>query len=437
MTSTVQRPWQRFYPEKISQHLNYPVNTLPDILEQVAAEYPHHTAFVFAGISTTYQEFHEQVQRLAGAFLNIGIKQGDRVAFIMPNCPQYILSYYAVLRVGASVVQINPRLAGREILDLLADSRATSAVTTDGLYEKLGLSLVATSVLTVVVGLEKGPRYLGRNTYSFEDLLAQGAESPPRVRVNPVEDIAVLQYTSGTTGRPKGVLLTHFNLVANAYAGKIWIHDYKMGSERSLAVLPLYHSFGMTTVMNTVVMMAGCIIPVVRFSPQEVLLLIEKYRPTMFHGVPAMYMAMLAQPNLGEYDLSSIRTCICGGAVMPVEIKRRFETVTKSTIMEGYGLSEASPTVTCNPLGGLSKPGSVGIPYPDTECKIVDAESGLVECEPGQVGELIVRGPQVMKGYWNLPEKQQKALRNGWLYTGDLASMDEDGYFYLHGRKKQ
>jgi len=274
--------------------------------------------------------------------------------------------------------------------------------------------------------------------YFFRELLEKYPPKPPKVEINPKEDLAALQYTGGTTGIPKGAMLTHFNLVSNAVACTKWLQG-KEAEEMFLTVLPLFHIYGMTTSMNGAIYLAASMILLPRFDPVEVLKSIEKYKVTIFCGVPTMYAMLVAHPDITKYDLSSINFCISGAAPLPPEIQKRFMELTGGVLVEGYGLTESSPVTHCNPLDKTMKTvkiGSIGLPWPDTDAKIVDLKKGRRRLPPGRTGELVVRGPQVMKGYWKMPKETEEVLRDGWLYTGDIGKMDEDGYFYITDRKK-
>ena len=438
MSEKFNHPWHKFYPEKVSLSLDYPSKPLPELLADIAKEYGDTDAYIFAGKNVTYREFNEQVRKFATALDRLGVKKGDRVALMAPNCPHFVISYFAIMIIGAIVVQTNPMYTAREVGYLLKDSGAEVMVVYDALYPYVKEAQDDTNLQKVIVfNLEEANPFEGDQIYSFEKLLSETPSNPPAVQINLTEDLAVFQYTGGTTGVSKGAMLTHFNLVSNAYATMRWLHDVTKGKERNLVILPLFHSFGMTVNMNSNILMAGTMVLVPRFEPQEVLDLIKAYRPTFFHGVPTMYTALLGHPNLEKYDLSSIRACISGGAPMPMEIMQQFQEVTGAKILEGYGLSESSPSTHCNPLGGTVKIGSVGIPFPDTDCKVVDIATGEKELGVGEEGEIIIKGPQIMKGYWNMDEETASTLRNGWLYTGDIGKMDEDGYFYIVDRKKE
>ncbi|WP_366924466.1 long-chain fatty acid--CoA ligase [Metallumcola ferriviriculae] len=437
MSTNQEQLWYKSYPEQVDFNLEYPKKTLPQLIDELAEQYSDVDAYVFAGKKASYREFSEQVGRFATALTDIGITKGDRVAVMAPNCPQYVISYYAILKIGAVVVQTNPMYTQREVEHQLKDSGAESMIVYDALYPTVAAVRGKTNLKNVILfSLGQEVPAQGDNIERFEQLLAGTKNQPPEVDVD-LEDVAVFQYTGGTTGVSKGAMLTHMNVMSDAYMVKTWTHDATMGAEKSLVVLPLFHSYGMSTSMNTTLLMAGTLILVPRFEPEEVLKLIEAYRPTIFNGVPTMYTALLQHPKLKDFDLSSIRICITGGSAMPVEVQQKFQNITGAKILEGFGLSESSPVTHCNPLGKTVKVGSIGVPMPDTYCKIVDIDTGEKELEPGQEGELIIKGPQVMKGYWNMDEETASTLRNGWLFTGDIAKMDDEGYFFIVDRKKE
>lgn len=432
------RPWHKFYPKSVAPTLNYPQKPLPGLLEEIAQDYPDVLAYVFAGQSVTYRQFNHQVRKFAAALTGLGVKKGDRVAVMAPNCPQYVISYYALLKIGAVVVQTNPMYTPREVEHQLNDSGAQMIIVYDALYPAVG-AVKDHTPLNTIVAFSLGEKALKgeEEVLWFDELLAKETGEPPEVEIDLANDVAVLQYTGGTTGVSKGAMLTHKNVMYDAYMVKVWTDCKEMGAVKSLVVLPLFHSFGMSTSMNATILMAGTMLLVPRFEPQTVLELIKTYRPTYFHGVPTMYTALLGQPNLKDYDLSCIEVCISGGAPLPVEVQQKFQAAAGADVLEGYGLSETSPVTHCNPVGGVNKVGSIGPALPDTDCKIADLETGTKEMPVGQEGELCIKGPQVMLGYWNRPEETASVLRDGWLFTGDVAKMDEDGYFYIVDRKKE
>jgi len=429
--------WLKHYPEHIKREIEIPNDSLPDMLQKTIAGYGEHKALSFYGHEISYSELGQQSGAFASALQQEGFTKGDRAALMLPNCPQYVISYYGVLQAGGIVTQVNPMLVGRELEYILNDSGAETIVIYEPLLPVLNQMIDDTSVRRVIkVNLE------GRSTedsmaISFTDFLKQAVKSPEPVEIDPVEDIAVLQYTGGTTGRSKGAMLTHRNLLANVIQSYEYFKDtIEFGKERFLTVIPLFHVFGMTSCMNLSIYTGSMSIMLPRFELEEVLETIKKLQPTSFPGVPTMYVAITNHPKVDQYGIDSIRTCNSGSAPMPGEVMRTFEAKTGAKILEGYGLSESSPTTHCNPSFGTRKPGSIGIGVPSTDYKIVDLTEGTTELPAGEPGEIIVKGPQVMKGYWNMPEETADTLRDGWLYTGDIAYMDEEGYAYIIDRKK-
>ncbi len=389
------------------------------------------------------------------------MKPGERVSLLLPNAPHFLIAFFGVLRAGATVVQTNPLYTPRELEALYNDAGVETVVAMDIFWPNLGPAKPKTSVKRVVIcdvaeflpfplrqlypirrrGDLKKHHQWPLNipaepwVHRFPELLAP-AEPAPEPTVNPREDVAVLQYTGGTTGIPKGAMLTHHNLVANALQTASWLPKGRTGQERFLCVIPLFHVYGLTTAMTGPVSLGAEI--VIHPNPREIkaiLKLINKAKPTIFPGVPTMYIAILRHPNLSKYDLRSIKACISGSAPLPNEVRHEFDRVTGGKLVEGFGLTEASPVTHANPLEGLIKEG-IGIPFPDTDSKIVDLEDPLKDLPQGEIGELAVAGPQVMKGYWNKPEETANVLHDGWLLSGDIAKMDEDGYFYIVDRKK-
>jgi len=375
---------------------------------------------------------------------------------MLPNCPQAIIAYYATLWIGGIVVMTNPLYVEREMEFQWSDAEAAFVVVLDHLYPKVEKilphlklkNIIVTSIRDYLPGVLKflyplkarQKKLFTAVPYSDRVLslprLVKRAAPHPQPFTGKLDDLAVLQYTGGTTGTPKGVMLSHRNLLANVVQLQSWVPDLRRGEERFLAILPFFHVFGMTVAMNLTLYTGCTAIIVPRFEVQEFLKLLRKAKPTLFPGVPSIFVAMLADPKVGSYDLSSIRLCITGSAPMPLEVLRRFEQLTGCVIIEGYGLSEASPVTHANPIGGVRKVGSIGIALPDTDCRVVDLDLGVEERPAGEVGELLVRGPQVMSGYWQLPQETTDTLRDGWLYTGDIARIDEDGYVFIVDRKK-
>ncbi|NNU83222.1 long-chain-fatty-acid--CoA ligase [Geobacillus sp. BMUD] len=454
----MEKPWLAHYPPEIPHTLDYPRKTLSDYLRETAEQFGDHEAIDFLGKTMTFRQLYEQALTFAHYLRTIGLKKGDRVAIMLPNCPQAVISYYGTLMAGGIVVQTNPLYTEHELEYQLNDSGASVFVTMDILYPKAeglkGRTLVKHWIVTrmqeylptvkkwlypfvqrkqnmPIVRIEES-----ETVHLFRTIVSRKETAPIGVNIDPVDDVALLQYTGGTTGHPKAAMLTHRNLIANTLMCAHWVYKCKKGKETVLGVLPFFHVYGMTTVMNLSVMMASKMVLLPRFDVKQTLKTIERTRPTMFPGAPTMYIALLNHPDLPKYDLSSINVCISGSAPLPVEVQEQFERATGGKLIEGYGLTEASPVTHSNFLWhGERVKGSIGVPWPDTEAKIVLLETGE-EGKPGEVGELVVRGPQVMKGYWNRPEETEQVLRDGWLYTGDIGYMDERGYFYIVDRKK-
>jgi len=453
----MEKPWLKFYEPHVPEHIDYPQITMPAALEQTARKYPDHTALIFKGTKITYREYNEAVDRFAAALQGLGVKKGDCVAVHLLNCPQFPIAYYAILRIGGIVVPCNPVYTAREMRHQLNDSGAEVMVTLSLMYPLVKQIRPETKLRHVIVAniktyLPPLLRFLftllkekkgghrvdisgDANTYWFTDMLAKGPAKPQPVEVS-WDDTAVLMYTGGTTGVSKGAELTHKNILVNAYQCKVWIKAGE-AEDVSLTALPLYHSFAMTTCMNmdTLIGAAMLLIPDPR-DLGDVLKNITQHKPTFYPGVPAMYVAINNHPDLSKYDVSSIKACVSGAAGLPVEVQKRFQELTGAKLVEGYGLSEASPVTHANPIYGENRVGTIGVPWPDTEVKIVDVETGEKVLGVGEEGELCIRGPQVMKGYWNMPQETTNTLREGWLYTGDITKMDEDGYFQIVDRKK-
>ncbi|PLT28225.1 long-chain-fatty-acid--CoA ligase [Peribacillus deserti] len=431
------RPWLAQYPDTISVEIDIPDKSLPQLLQETSTRYPSHNALSFYGKKISYQELQDAVGRFASALQKSGVQKGDRVAIMLPNCPQYVIAYYGILTAGAIVTQINPMSVERELLHLAKDSGAETIIVLDAFYPRVKTVQKDTSLKKmVVVSLQPAEMDL-TNDCTFESFLAEGNGEVTPVMVEPEHDVAVLQYTGGTTGRSKGAMLTHRNIVANVLQShEFFKFDLGFGKEKCLTVIPLFHVFGMTSCMNLSIYTGAEMILLPRFELEEVLQTIKTEQPTLFPGVPTMYVALTNHPRAEEYGIDSIEVCNSGSAPMPVELLKEFERKTGSKILEGYGLSETSPTTHCNPNFAERKPGTVGIGLPSTLYKIVDLGTGTQDMPPGELGEVVIKGPQVMKGYWNMPEETAHALRDGWLYTGDIGSIDESGYLSIVDRKK-
>jgi long-chain acyl-CoA synthetase len=459
---STEKPWLKFYESHVPEHLDYPQTTIPAALAETARKYPDHTTSIFMGNKISYREYDESVDRFAAALQGLGVAKGDRVAIHLPNCPQFPTAYNAVLRVGGIVVPCNPIYTGREMKHQLTDSGATVIITLSSLYPIIKQIRAETQLRHVVVAKIKThfpplvkllftlfkEKKSGHkvdisgdaDTYWFSDLLAQAPAKPSPVEIG-WDDTAVLMYTGGTTGVSKGAQLTHKNILVNAHQVIAWVNGADK-KDITLTTLPLFHSYGMTCCMNVGAITAGTsiLLPDPR-DLDNVLKSIDKYRPTLYPGVPALYVAINNHPDVQKYDLSSLNACNSGAAPLPVEVQQRFHELTGARLVEGYGLSEASPVTHANPIYGENRIGTIGLPYPDTEVKIVDPDTGA-ELGAGEVGELCIRGPQVMKGYWNMPTETANTLRpdpaggGPWLHTGDMSVMDADGYFKIVDRKK-
>ncbi|MBI3287541.1 MAG: long-chain fatty acid--CoA ligase [Chloroflexi bacterium] len=452
----MQRPWLRHYELGVPHTILLPNQPLHRYLERSASRYPQRTALIFYGSKMSYEELERRANRFANALIDLGVRQGDRAMILLPNTPQCVIAYYGALKAGAIVVLSNPLYAEGELERQVRDCGSETLITLSHFYpmarrvrERTGLKRTIVTHIADYMTLHRrllltwtrhpkdGQRIDGRGdigSYHFLDLLKGYPADAPALEIRP-EDVAVIQYTGGTTDLPKGIMLTHRNLVANIVQMRHWITDVREGREVFLAVLPFSHVYGMTACMNLAISLGSALILLPTFVTREVLEHIRAYRPTLFPGVPTMYMAINNHPGVRRFGLSSIRACVSGAAPLPIEVQEAFEKLTRGKLVEGYGLTEASPVTHATPLNGLRKTGSIGIPLPSTEAKIVDLESGA-ELPPGGIGELAVRGPQVMLGYWNRPEETREVLRDGWLYTGDIASLDEDGYFRIIDRKK-
>ncbi|OUM84699.1 MAG: long-chain fatty acid--CoA ligase [Bacillus thermozeamaize] len=452
-----EKPWLKHYSENVRATLEYPEKTLGDLFIETTEKYPEREAIHFLGKRLTYRQLRDEVFKFANVLSKLGVKKGERVSLMLANTPQSVIAYYAVLLLGGIVVQTNPMYTERELKHQLEDAGVETILALDLVYPRLSKVASQTPLKHIIYTSIKDylpfPKNLlypfkqkkdgmwhdipyGNGVYAYEQLMkAAPATRPEPVALDPKEDLALLQYTGGTTGLPKGVMLTHYNLVVNTFQCMEWQEKHDEEQQRVLAVLPFFHVYGMTVVMNLSIATGALMILLPRFDVKEVLETIQKEKPTQFPGAPTMYIGLLNHPDVNKYDLSSVNICLSGSAPLAPEVQKQFETLSNGGLLvEGYGLTEASPVTHSNPINGLRKVGSIGIPWPDTDARIVDEEGNDVPV--GEVGELIIRGPQVMKGYWNRPDETAKTLRDGWLYTGDMARMDEDGYFYIVDRKK-
>jgi len=450
------RPWLKFYEPSVPSNLQYPPVPLHQLLIESTKKYPNQNAILFYGKGMTYRELDEETNRFAQALLNLGVRKGDRVAVMLPNVPQCVIAYYGALKIGAIVVMTNPLYVERELQIQLADSGAETIVALDFFYPRIEKAkqgsalknIILTSVrdklpwllsLLYPIKAKKEGQWIHIDKkppiYDMMEIMQQASSSRPDVSVAET-DLALLQYTGGTTGIPKGVMLSHKNMVANALQCRHWMPTLQEGNEVFLAVVPFFHVYGMSACMNLSIYLGTTLVLLPRFVTKDVLHTIQKTRSTIFMGVQAMYVAINNFPDVKKYDLSSIKVCISGAGPLHVEVQRQFEALTGGKLVEGYGLSEAAPVTHANPIHGKRKPGSIGLPFPDTNVKVVDIETGTQTLPVGEVGELIVQGPQVMQGYWQKPQETDAVLRNGWLHTGDMAKMDDEGYFFIVDRKK-
>jgi long-chain acyl-CoA synthetase len=462
----MEKPWQAFYEPEVPRSIDYPVEPLHQMLDDSVRKYPDQTAVKLVlrylgplrlGGTMTYRQLSEQVNRFAAALHALGVRKGDRVALMLPNLPQSVIAFFGALKLGAIVVNTNPTYTPREIEHQFADSGCETVVLLSAFYDKLKEIQDHTQVKRVIIA--DVPDYvpapfnalvkrtvkkhgqmvdvpLGNGVYSFKQLLDQHPEAPPRVDIDPHE-VALFQYTGGTTGVPKAAMLTHYNLVANTIQVKNWMRSLEEGKERMMGAIPFFHVYGMTVAMLLSAYMAAELIIVPNPRPIDgVMLAIQKERATVFPGVPTMYIGIINHPKIREYDLKSVKACISGAAPLPMDVQVKFGEITGGRLVEGYGLTEAAPVTHCNPIYGHRKSGSIGLPFPDVEARIVDYEK-LVDRHVGEEGELWLKGPQVMKGYWDKPDETAKTItEDGWLRTGDIARQDEDGYFYIVDRLK-
>ena len=448
-------PWAPHYDPGVPLTVGPVTTSLPWLLLEAAEKSPQAPALVFFGRITTYGELDARTASLAGALRQLGLAPGERLGIFLPNCPQLVMAYHAALRLGAVAVMLNPLLSPKELAYQLADSGATRLVLLDHFLPRLTeiraqVDLTHIIITSLTEALPWPLRWLypfkarrdglatgfapGPNRYAFRELL----KHPPGTILPLPEpgDLAVLQYTGGTTGIPKAARLTHGNLMANVAQINAWLPQVRYGAERLMGLLPFTHSFGLTACLNWPMSQGAMIVVLPRFEIGNFIKAMRKYRPTMLPGVPTLFVALINDPRLPSLDLSALWACISGSAPLPLEVRDRFEALSNCTMMEGYGLTEAAPVTHFNPIQGKRPAGSMGIPLPSTQVKVVDQEDGARELPPGEVGELIIQGPQVMEGYWRNPEETAMVLKDGWLHTGDLARMDEDGYFYIVERKK-
>lgn len=439
------KPWLRHYDFWVPEQINYPRQPISQILTIAAAHFAERPATAFLGAHLTYGQIKEQSDRLAAALARLGVGKGDRAGIMLPNCPQYLISFFAIVRLGAVVTNINPIYTPREVEVVARDSGIRVLITLDalapvvqGVRAQTAIEAVITTSAQEYSASPQGAPGPPDGTLSFSGLIAgAGAPDLPRVEIDPEEDLAVLQYTGGTTGTPKGAMLTHYNLYANTIQTALWSeYQTQRGEERYLLVIPYFHIYGQTVGMLVGAWHGAMQVLIPKFDVNLVVQAFKQYQPTFFPGVPTLYISLLNHPEVKSCGLERVRRFNSGSAPLPVEVIEKFERFSGTTLYEGYGLTETSPVTHSTPTLARRKPGSIGLPLTGTECKIVDLETGEREVGVGEDGELCIRGPQVMKGYWRKPEETANVIRGGWLYTGDVARMDEDGFFYIVQRKK-
>jgi long-chain acyl-CoA synthetase len=441
------QPWLSRYDPGVPAHLEYPSVPVFHFLDEGARLCPDRPCILFKEVSLTYREVSARTERAAAGLIELGIRRGDRVGIFLPNCPEFILAYFAILKAGAAVVATNPLYTPPEIVHQVNDAGIRTLITNDALYERVQAARPQTGLQRVIVA---GNGEVQPGDMNFKELFTTKDTKSTKEKDNPVEtfvpvvvnpdDIALLQYTGGTTGVAKGAVALHRNLVANALQFKAWMSTLEEEKETFLLALPVYHIYGMVCgmLLGMALRASLAVLPNPRDIP-DLLATIQTRRVTYFPAAPTLYNAINNHPDVndGRVDLTSIKACISGSAPLMQPTKEKFERLTGGRIVEGYGLSEAPTATHCNPLQGENRFGSIGLPLPDVDARIVDVNDGRTELPPGTPGELVLRSPQVMHAYHNMPGETALALRDGWLYTGDIARMDAEGYFYIVDRKKE
>jgi long-chain acyl-CoA synthetase len=455
-----EKPWLNRYDEGVPHHIDYPEVPVFNMLEEAAQKYPDSACTIFKGAKITYHEMDVITNRLAAGLASMGVRKGDQVGIFMPNTPQFVIAYFAILKLGAIVVAVNPLYSPREIEHQANDAGIEFMLVMSNFYNLIKEVQPKTKIRTVIVTnlKETLPSILAflftltkEKKGGFRIQLAEGdrwmqdlisdnnPEDRPNIEISP-DDNALFQYSGGTTGIPKAAIATHRNLVANTLQIGVWMVEAEEGKETVLMAIPLFHVYGMVAGMLFGINTGAALVMVPNPRDLEDLLgNAQKYKTTIFPGVPTLYNAINNHPDVlaGKYDLSSIKACISGSAPLMRDTKEKFEDLTGGFVFEGYGLSEAPTASHCNPLLGENRSGSIGLPLPDVECRIVSLDDEITDLSTGEIGELVLKGPMVMKGYHNMPTETANTIREGWLYTGDIARMDEDGYFYIVDRKKE
>ena len=452
----VDKPWLKSYEKGVPATINYEEICMPDILDRTVKEFPNRTALIFQGYKLTFSQFKDMVDRFATCLTAFGIKQGDAVAILLPNVIPCVIAYFAILKIGAISVMNNPLYTDRELDHQFNDSGSKALITLDLLANRM-IDLRPKTKIKQIVYTSIGdylpfPKNLlfplvakkkklaadvkpAPDVFTWKECIATYPPNPPSVKLV-FENVAMYQYTGGTTGISKGVMLTHSNLSKQVQQIAAWFPTFERGTGIMLGALPYFHSFGLSTSMNLSVHLGWAQVLIPRPQPQPLLEAIRKFRPTFAPLVPTMYIGMLNHPDLKKTDMSCIKGAFSGSAPLPVEVIHDFEKMTGAVIVEGFGLTETTPVTHVNPFGGVRKVGSIGVPISDTQCRIVSLDDGVTDMPAGEPGELIIKGPQVMKGYKDMPEETAHMLRDGWCYTGDIATMDQDGYFCIVDRKK-
>jgi long-chain acyl-CoA synthetase len=454
---SVERVWLKRYPPSVPHTLDIPSKLLPEVIEESVRRWGAHTALIYYGAKWSYRRLWEESGHFAAALARDGVRPGDPVALYLPNCPAYPVAFLGILRAGAVVVQISPLYLGQDLSRLLRDSSPKALVTLELLYPNLEKvrSQYSVPVLYVARLREFYPfwkrpfvnlvlRRQGRSTaFPRHDPTVRPWEwtvgsrgVPPDFHGDPATTVAVLQYTGGTTGIPKAAMLSHRNLHANLLQINAWNTNRTPGEETILASLPFFHIYALTVALLAGLAEGATIVIQTRPDVPELLQLIDRYAPTQFPGVPALYQAFIQTPDIQRHRIRTIKFCVSGSAPLPVEVARRFEELTGGTLIEGYGLSETSPVTHVNPTQGERRAGSIGLPVPNTDQRVVDVETGTRVLPAGEVGELDVRGPQVMLGYFHNASETALVLRDGWFRTGDIARIDADGFAFIVDRKK-
>lgn len=449
----MEKPWLPFYDESVSENIEVPNINLFQMFQMAVEENPSGVATIFFGKKLLYRELYDRVITFSRILHSLGVSKGDRVSLLLPNLPGYPIAHFAAARLGAVLVPTNPLYVERELESQLKDSEAETVITVDQLHPKLEKILGETKVKRTIV-MSVGDflpgilsilfRFKDKNRvkenpqkgiFRYSSLIGRSwQDDPPPVFID-TQETAMLLYTGGTTGISKGAELSHLNIVFNAYQTRAWLWSLEEKKETILCVLPFFHSYGMTTGMHLSVVLQSAMLLLPRFELSDVAKVIKKNRPTVFCAVPSMYNAINRSPKLSPEDVSSIRLCVSGGAALPAEIQKRFEERTGGKLVEGYGLTETSPVALVNPTHGHRKNGTIGVPISNTLARVIDPETRKT-LPPGEVGELALQGPQVMKGYWQRQDETEKVLKDGWLFTGDMAVMDQEGFFRIVDRKK-